>query len=212
MNSHGNCSSNGAISLVTGTQIKGNCRPGTGQTVTNGAGVTGSTTPLNYTLNFPAPNPGTYAATNDNANLVALGGGYFNTSTRDFTIGSKTLTIPGGTYYINNLSWNTPHITFTGPVVFYVTGTTFSAHNSYITTYQSLPKNLKFEICNNATVTYDFDQGCYAVLYAPLSTVTTMGLADDYGAVVGNNLTMTVGWHVDEALGGAGVVGSITSR
>src|SRR5205814_543665 len=108
-----------------------------------------------------------------------------------------------------NISWSNTHFTFTGPVIFYITGTTFFTHNNFINTFQNLPVNLKFEVVNNATVTYDFDQACNAVLYAPLSTVTTLGLADDYGAVVGYNLTMTVGWHVDEALAGAGVAGAI---
>ena len=97
--------------------------------------------------------------------------------------------------------------TFSGPVVFYITGK-FSAKKCSITTFGNLPKNLKFEVVNKTTVTYDFDQACNAVLYAPLSTVTTQGAANDYGSVVGDTLTMTVGWHVDESLGGAGVPGT----
>ena len=193
MGYHGNCSSNGSVNLVSGTVIDGSCQPGTGKTVTGGT-ISGSTTPLSYTLNFPAPNPGQAATVNNNSNLPSA---YFNSLTRDFTIPNNTaLTLPGGTYYVNNINWNNATITFTGPAVFYVTGTFFT-HNNYVTTYQSLPKNLKFEVTSAVTVTYDFDQAVYAVLYAPLATVTTMGLADDYGSVVGNSLTMTVGWHVD---------------
>lgn len=216
MSSNGNCSSNGNISVVSGTVINGSCQPGTGKSVSmSGSTVSGSTAPLNYTLNFPPPNPGSAATINDNANLP---GAYFNSSTGDFTIpNNTTLTIPGGTYYINNLDWEAATITFTGPAVFYITGTGNSKHasngfwtfNNKITTYQSLPKNLKFEVCSATSVQYDFDQACYAVLYAPLATVTTWGNADDYGAVVGNVLNMYVGWHVDETLGGAGVQGKI---
>lgn len=216
MSSNGNCSSNGNINLISGTVINGSCQPGTGKSVSmSGSTVTGSTAPLSYTLNFPPPNPGSAATINDNANLP---GAYFNSSTGDFTIPNNvTLTLPGGTYYINNLDWEAATITFTGPAVFYITGTGNSKHasngfwtfNNHITTYQNLPKNLKFEVCSATKVQYDFDQACYAVLYAPLATVTTWGNADDYGAVVGNVLNMYVGWHVDETLGGAGVQGKI---
>jgi hypothetical protein len=212
MNSHGNCASNGTVTLSTNVSVKGDCRPGKGKSFSgSGYTITGATAPLTYTLQYPAPKPGNYATTNDNAKLLALPGGAFTASTRSLSMSNKyTYTIPGGVYYINNLSWSNSHITFTGPAIFYVTGTTFSSVNSYITTYQNLPANLKFEICGAATVTYDFDQACYAVLYAPLATVTTTGLADDYGSVVGYNLTMGVGWHVDEALSGAGVSGLIS--
>jgi Flp pilus assembly protein TadG len=206
--SHGNASSNGNITLLSGTKINGDARPGIGKTISStGSTITGSTAPLTYTLNFPAPVPGPAATTNNNANLPSA---YFNSSTRNFSTPSgASLTIPGGTYYVNNVSWTDTTFNFTGPVVFYITGTTFFTQNNLTTTYQNLPANLKFEVVNAATVTYDFDQSCYAVLYAPLSNVTTLGFADDYGAVVGNNLDMTVGWHVDEALAGAGVTGAI---
>jgi hypothetical protein len=208
VNSNGNCSSNGNITLQSATIIKGSAQPGTGKS-TSGGSVSGSTTPLNYAPNYPAPDPGTAVSTNDNASLPST---YFNSSTRDFTIPSgKTLTLGGGTYYVNNISWQDAHITFTGPAVFYITGGTFFTHNNYINTWQNKPANLKFEVTGACTVTYDFDQACYAVVYAPLATVTSMGMADDYGSIVGNNLTMTVGWHVDEALGGAGVMAAIVT-
>jgi Flp pilus assembly protein TadG len=217
MNSHGNCSSNGNINLVSSTKIYGSCQAGTGMTLSSsGSTVTGATADLKYTLNYPAPDPGNAATTNNNAQLPAA---YFSSVTRDFTIPKgTTLTIPGGTYYVNNIDWEAATITFTGPAVFYITGTGNAAHpsnglwtfNNLITTYNNLPKNLKFEVVNATNVQYDFDQACYAVLYAPLSTVTTWGKADDYGAVVGNVLNMYVGWHVDETLTGAGVTGKVS--
>lgn len=104
------------------------------------------------------------------------------------------------------------YINFTGPVVFYVTGTGTSKHpangfwtfNNHITTYQNAPANLVFEVTTNTSVQYDFDQPIYAAVYAPLSTVTTWGNADDYGSIVGNVLNMYTGWHVDEALSADG--------
>ena len=205
--SSGNCASNGNITLASGSKIYGSCQPGKGKTLSaSGATVTGSTAPLSYTLNYPAPVPGTAATTNDNANLP---GAYFNSSTRDFTIPNNTsLTLPGGTYYVNNISWKAATIDFTGPVVFYITGSFFT-FNNHVTTYQNLPENLKFEVTTATTVTYDFDQACNAVVYAPLADVTTLGQADDYGSIIANTLNMGTGWHVDETLGGAGVAGVV---
>jgi len=217
MNQHGNCSSNGNVSLVSGTVIDGSCQPGSGKTISmTGSTVAGSTAPLTYALDFPTPTPGPAATSNNNSSLPSA---YFNSSTRDFIITTSTaVTIPGGTYYVNNIDWEAATITFTGPAVFYITGTGSAKHpsngfwtfNNKVTTYQNLPKNLKFEVCSATNVQYDFDQACYAVLYAPSSTVTTWGNADDYGAVVGNVLNMYVGWHVDETLSGAGVMGAIS--
>ena len=217
MNSNGNCSSNGNITLVSGTVIDGRCQPGIGKTVfKTGSTVTGTTVPLNYTLNFPAPIPGPAATTNNNASLPSA---YFNSSTRDFVIpkNAAAFSLPGGTYYVNSIDWEGETITFTGPAVFYITGTGvgmknsaygFWTWNNHITTYQNKPANLKFEVVNATNVQYDFDIPIYAVLYCPLSTVKTWGNADDYGSVVGNVLNMYVGWHVDESLGGAGVLGT----
>jgi hypothetical protein len=120
--------------------------------------------------------------------------------------------LPGGVYYVNNLDWETAYITFTGPVVFYVTGTGTAKHpsngfwtfNSHITTLNNLPANLVFEVTTNTSVQYDFDQAIYAAVYAPLSTVKTWGNADDYGSIVGNNLNLWTGWHVDESLSADG--------
>ena len=121
------------------------------------------------------------------------------------------LSLPGGTYYVNNISWSTSSITFTGPTVFYITGSTFFTFNNTVNTYQNVPANLKFEVTGACNVTYDFDTSCYAVLYAPLATVGTQGYADDYGAIVGKTLYLQAGWHVDDALGGAGVTGAVVT-
>lgn len=208
MSSNGNCSSNGNITLASGTVIKGSCQPGSGKSISmSGSTVSGSVSPLSYTLNYPAPDPGNAVTVNDNSKIPAA---YFNPATRDFTTPNGTvLTLPGGTYYVNNVSLNATTLTFTGPAVFYITGTFFT-FNNLVTTYQNLPKNLKWEVTSAVNVTYDFDQACYAVLYAPLANVKTWGQADDYGSVVGNNLNMNVGWHVDETLSGAGVAGVVS--
>lgn len=212
MNSNGNLASNGNISLVSGTSIQGSAQPGSGKTISMaGSTVTGSTAPLTTSLSYPTPTPGPAATTNNNSNLPSA---YFNSVTRDFIIPNSAppLTLPGGTYYVNNIDWEAATITFTGPVVFYVTGTGSSAHpgyglwtfNSLVTTYQNQPANLVFEVTTATSVQYDFDQPIYAAVYAPLSTVNTWGAASDYGSIVGNNLDLYTGWHVDESLSADG--------
>ena len=61
-----------------------------------------------------------------------------------------------------------------------------------------------FEVTTNTSVQYDFDLPIYAAVYAPLSNVKTWGAASDYGSIVGNNLSMYTGWHVDESLSADG--------
>jgi len=218
MNNNGNVSSNGAITLAanSGTLIHGNADPGQGKTITVGTGdsVSGSTTPLATNLTYPTPDPSAAATTNDNSKLPST---YFNSATRDFLITSGTsaaspLVLPGGTYYVNNIDWETAYITFTGPVVFYVTGTGSAKHttngfwtfNNHITTYQNVPANLVFEVTTATNVQYDFDSPIYAAVYAPLANVKTWGNADDYGSIVGNTLSLYTGWHVDESLSADG--------
>ena len=212
MNNNGNLASNGSVSLVSGTNVQGSAQPGAGKTISMaGSTVSGSTAPLATSLSYPTPTPGAAATTNNNSSLPSA---YFNSATRDFIIPSSApaLTLPGGTYYVNNIDWEAATITFTGPVVFYVTGTGDSTHpgygfwtfNNVVTTYQNRPANLVFEVTTNTSVQYDFDQPIYAAVYAPLSTVKTWGAASDYGSIVGNNLNLYTGWHVDESLSADG--------
>jgi len=218
MNNNGNVSSNGTITLASnsGTLIHGNADPGIGKSISVGTGdtVSGSTAALTSALTYPTPTPGSAATVNNNSNLPST---YFNSATRDFIITSGTsaaspLVLPGGVYYVNNIDWETAYINFTGPVVFYVTGTGTAKHpsngfwtfNNHVTTFQNAPANLVFEVTTNTSVQYDFDQPIYAAVYAPLSTVKTWGNADDYGSIVGNNLQLYTGWHVDESLAADG--------
>jgi Tfp pilus assembly protein PilX len=212
MNNNGNVSSNGNISLVSGTNIHGSAQPGIGKTISKaGSTVTGSTAPLTTALSYPTPVPGSAATTNNNSSLPPA---YFNAATRDFIVpqNAPALILPGGTYYVNNVDWEAATITFTGPAVFYITGTGTSAHpgygfwtfNNLVTTFQNRPANLVFEVTNATNVQYDFDQPIDAAVYAPLSTVTTWGAASDYGSIVGNNLILNTGWHVDESLSADG--------
>jgi hypothetical protein len=202
MNSKAICVSNGSIDCHN-AQLKGDCHPGVGKIINNTSGVSGSTSQLTSALSYPVPTAGSAATVNNNANLIGMG---YNISTRDWAPGNTTLTVPAGTYYINNLNLNNTTITFTGAVVIYVTGS-FSTHNCSITTYQSRPQNLQWLVTTSTSVTLDCDQRAYEVVYAPSCSVTLTGLADHFGAVVGNTLALQSPFHVDESLNGCGVSG-----
>ena len=143
----------------------------------SGGTITGSSAPLTAPLNYPPPVSENAVTTINNASIPST---YFNSSTRDLAILNGTvLTLPGGTYYVNNISWSASTITFTDPVVFYVADRTFFTFNNSVDTYQSVPANLKFEVTGACNVTYDFDTSCYAVLYAPPTNIGKEGFADD---------------------------------
>lgn len=205
-NSNARCASNGSIDCQNSI-IKGDCHPGVGRTITNSGNVSGSKTPLTTALSYPTPTAGGAATTNNNANLP---GAYFNSSTRNLSIPSINITIPGGTYYVNNMDWGNATINFSGPAVFYVTGIV-TQHNNYVTSYQNRPANLQINVTTSASVQIDCDQILNASIYAPLSTVSIVGLADTCGSVIANSLNLRRPFHVDESLNGSGAGGAVTT-
>ena len=179
--------------------IKGDCHPGVGQTITNNSNVSGSSAPLTAALSYATPVAGSAATTNNNASLPSA---YFNSGTRDFSLPTGSYTIPGGTYYVNNMNWSFATINFTGPAIFYVTGQ-ITQDNNLVTTYQNRPVNLQILVTTNQSVQIDCDQTLYAVINAPLSAVSIVGLADTAGSVIANSLSLYRGaFHADESLGG----------
>jgi hypothetical protein len=206
MNSNASCASNASIDCHNSI-IKGSCQPGNGKSITNASNVSGLMTSLPSTLAYPTPIPGTAVSTNNNAGIP---GGTYNSSTRDVNMGSGTYTWPGGTYYLNNVTINSSTINFTGPAVIYITGT-MNQHNVLVTAYQNRPKNLQFLATTSASFSIDCDLPLNIVLYAPLSSVSTTGLADAYGSIIANSVTLQNDFHIDESLGGSGVVGGPVS-
>ena len=197
-NSKAVCVSNAAVDCHNSI-IKGDCHPGVGQTITNNSNVSGSSAALTTALSYATPVAGSAATTNNNASLP---GAYFNSGTRDFAP-TGSVTIPGGTYYVNNMNWNNSTINFTGPVIFYVTGA-ITQKNDYVTTYQNRPKNLQILVTTSQSVQIDCDQILYAIINAPLSAVSIVGQADTCGSVIANSLTLTrTAFHADESLSDA---------
>jgi Flp pilus assembly protein TadG len=201
----GSIASNGTITLSGSTSIDGDAHPGIGHSVSGSSAVNGSVAPLVAPLSYPNGSAGSYAATNDNANLNS---GYFNSATRDFNLGGNNFyTIPAGNYYVNNFATGAQAtIWVSGQATIYVTGSinlggaTFTASN--------LPKNLKIVVIGAGTVKVNNNASLYADVYAPQSAVTLSGTGDIYGSVLGNTISMTgtSGIHYDLSLpGGWGI-------
>jgi Flp pilus assembly protein TadG len=206
---YGSIASNGIISLSGNSLINGDANPGPGKMVMGSNHVTGSTVPLNAPLTFPNGSAGTFATTNDNAQIPSgniVGGG--------LQIGNgSSLTLPGGNYYLSSVLVNgTANLDFSGPTTVYCYGNCTMSGN--VTTNGSLPKNLKIVMVTNGgnpAGSFNVSSGTslFADVYAPQSIVTLSGSGDIYGYVLGQSVTMTgtSAIHYDLDLNGsAGIV------
>ena len=203
----GSIASNGNISLGGSTTIDGDVRPGVGGTVTlsGGAHVNGSSAPLPAPLSYPNGSAGSYATSNNNANLI---GPYYAWATSDYILnGNGSATIPGGNYYVHQFSTaSNSTLTFSGPATIYVTGSVSIAGATV--TASNIPKNLQIVVIGNGTVQVSNNAAFYGRIYAPQSAVQLSGSGDIYGSVLGNAISMTgtSGIHYDLSLpGGWGI-------
>lgn len=191
--------SNGNISLSGGATIKGDANPGVGMQ-TSGNGVSGSTTPLASPLSYPPASAGSYATTNDDANVLPyMRNGGFSLS------GSQSAVMPGGTYYFKFFRMSGgSQLILTGPVTIYVAGTVNLSGG--VTTSSSIPENLKIEVTGSSNVTLTGSSAFYADVYAPQSNVTITGSAQVMGAVVGQSLSLSgsAAVHMDQGISGSG--------
>jgi hypothetical protein len=110
-------------------------------------------------------------------------------------------TLPGGTFYFNNLTINGPFAT-SGPATIYVTGTmTLSAS---ITPYQGKATNLKIRVVSTSGGSIDLNgnRQLYADIYAPYAGVAIGGTGDFYGVVVAKTVSTTGAGqiHYDESI------------
>jgi Flp pilus assembly protein TadG len=187
----GNIASNGSIALNNNSTINGNVDYGPSGGVSGGT-VTGNKTQLATALSFPNGSAGTYATTNDDANIPApyYGAGSLNVG------GTNSCVLPGGNYYFNNLTTAAQAtLSFTGPTTIYcygnlkLGGATLTAGN--------VPGNLKIVMVPApdgrapGAVTVSNNSALYANIYAPQSSVTLSGNGDIYGSVLGNSVSLT---------------------
>jgi Flp pilus assembly protein TadG len=198
--------SNGNISLSGGATIHGNANPGIGKTVSTSGGstVTGSTANLTTTLSYPNATAGSASTTNNNASLSAT---YFNSGNRNFNVaGGASVTLPGGTYYMNDLTLSGgSSLSFSGPVVLYLTGKLDFSGGS-VSTSGSLPTNMQINMCSTNTVNLSGSSTIYATVYSPSSDLTLSGTTSFCGSVIAGTITMSgsATIHYDKSLGGTG--------
>jgi Flp pilus assembly protein TadG len=185
----GSIASNGNISLSGSTYIQGDARPGPWMRVSmsGSASVTGSTSPMSTWLSYPNASAGSAATTNNDS----AAGGYWTSSTNDFSLnGSGNLTLPGGVYYFHNFSTSSQsRLTFSGPATVYVTGSV-SISGATVTS-GNIPKNLSVQVIGTGPVTVGNNSSIYMDLYAPQSPVTLSGKGAIYGSVLGWSINMT---------------------
>ena len=187
--SRGTIASNGNISLSGNSTIYGNAHAGIAKTLSTsgGSGVTGSTSNLSKPLDYPMEAAGTAATTNNNASLPWP----HYESDRDFTIGSANVTIPGGTYYVDDFDMGSGAVlTITGPATLYVTGT-FELDGT-INTYNGVPSNLRIVMVTaGCGVTLASNASLYADVYCPGGHCSMSGGSLLCGSVIARSVAMS---------------------
>jgi hypothetical protein len=180
--------SNGNISLSGSSRVYGDARPGVGKMVTmsGGAGVTGSVAPLTKPLDYPIESAGGYATANDNGTLPLP---YYDAGRRDFTVGSATVPVPAGVYYLRDLTiGSSGTVNLSGSVTVYLTGDL--KIDGTINTQASAPQNLRIVMVTaGTTATIASSSNTYADLYCPGSPLTMGGSGTLRGAVIARSIT-----------------------
>ena len=211
----GSIATNGTITGKGTVDIKGDAFPGPSPgdkvDLVGNSEVTGYQKPLDEEMHFdPVSTPTTY----NNAPLQTLldskGKPVFDNQ-RNLSIKSNAaVVIPGGTeanpniYYINNLSiTGNGDITFTGPVIMYVSGNVDITGNGSVNETH-VPAYLQVNVVGSGTVDIGGGSELYAHVYAPQSPVTvhgTGGSSGFFGTIVGKSLDVkgNSALHYDES-------------
>jgi Flp pilus assembly protein TadG len=204
---HGNVASNGPIQLDPGVTIRGDARPGPGNSASGGT-VTGSRTPLTSTLSYPAPSADGYGpSNNNNTNIPAA-----YRSGQNFSVTTNvTVTLPAGNYYFNNFTMtNASVLNVTGAATVYIAGDLYFDGDSRTSAHR--PQNLKFVMLGSGSddVRLIGNNGVYANIYAPHCDVTLDSNKHLYGMVIARKIDAHSNSriHVDESLVAANGGGS----
>ena len=220
-NTKGSVGSNMDI-RITGTAgyIRGNAIPGPLSTVEMSGSPTiyGDTLPRRTDMTVPDPDLADFEAamaTNDNGNIIAIGGGkpaYDNRTMSLVASGSRIVELPGGTYFFKDVRFaGGSELHVLGPSVIYVTGQ-FDLGGGTLINVTGTPSSLRVyahpyplpggSVPLHSEVIFDGSSGTALAVYAPGVDVTVNGTADVYGAIVGRNIKATgnARFHYDEAL------------
>jgi hypothetical protein len=195
----GNIFSNGDINLSKGVVINGDARPGIGCMVKRDSTVTitGSTSPLAFTLYFPMPDGSPYVTNNNNS--------HFGNSIKNgnLNIVSGTVTVAGGNYYIGNMNISSQgRLVFQGPATLWVTGAITCSGG--IATSGNVPSNFKIRMIsggNKNTASFTGNSVIYCDYYGPKSALTISGNADYWGRLIAQSLDVSGSGdlHYDES-------------
>ena len=166
--------SNSVIELKNNGTIGGDILLGPGGSLSVGTGTTftGSLDDLPGTMAYPAVDVSAVSSNNDNSQIGTTSKGASPLSGTDFSIASENITLPGGTYYFTSLNVHNGTLAFSGPATVYIDGNTDLTSTARISTYQSLPKNLRIRIAGSRTFAVGNTVSLYAEVYGPQSTMT----------------------------------------
>jgi len=211
---NGDVCSCGDIELNSSALVQGDAQPGYDHEVilNSSAYVTGSTAPGGCPV-LPDVELGNFEYTNSaNSNIP-------DTTDNDedpFPNGpyaleltnGDSITLDGGTsenparYYFTSIELHSSTtLSFTGPVIIYVTET-FGLYSSSILNPTQNPEDLVLMISSTAEVQFNSSTDFYGVVYAPNAHVINNSSVDFFGAIFGQEVTLnsSVVVHYDETL------------
>lgn len=189
---------NGPIAANGRTEVKGSLRPGPQVSAKfREVKVTGSTQPLEQAIVAPPVKLNPFAT--DSANHL-LPEKYFRNGRLNLYGGAK-VTIPRGTYYLDELSIdNSSRLTFEGPATLYI-------HNRLILlgrirTFEEHPANLRIRMTGEGGIVIGCESDLHLDLYGPRNRVEIHGKGDIFGSLVARTLHVSGSrnLHFDEAL------------
>lgn len=217
---------------ITGSSahIRGNAIPGPLSEVETAGSptITGDTLARRDHITLPPPDAADFAAalaSNDNANITVSGGGgrppYDDRTFALTATGTRTLTMPGGTYFFSDLRFaGGAVLNVTGPTVIYVTGQ-FDLGGGTLVNTSGIPSNLRIyahphvlpnvPAPTHSEVIFNGGAGSALAVYAPEVDITISGNAEVFGALVGRAIKSTgdAYFHYDEALGAFNEYGKV---
>jgi hypothetical protein len=195
----------GDVSIGGSAEINGSVH-GTSVSSGGSSSVSGDTTPIRRSIEYPSVDISGAEADNDNDSLPLIEQGSNLVPPLDadgnfILTGGTDYDMPPGVYLFNDLVLSgQSSINISGPTDIYLTGDLDTSGGDLINSTGD-PNNLRiFMTGGTAVINASIDW--YGLLYAPDTEVFLSGSADIYGAVIGANVTAsgTGDIHFDEGL------------
>ncbi len=203
-NADGDLCSNGTITVQGNATIEGDVLAI--EVVLNGGSmdISGVSEEADLAVTADAVDFGDVATVNDNA-LIPLtdnGAVAFNAADKFLKIpANDNLTLPAGTYYMKNITFDSPStLSIAGPVTIYMYGDFDASGSGTINTTMN-PADFTI-MSSGTTVTIQGQVSFYGTIYAPNATVLLRGNADYYGAILADSIDFggNFSFHLDESI------------